>query len=179
MIYEKHCIPIGADQIALHRFYTCKTDVPVLLLHGSIENGKIFFTKGGKGLAPYLSQLGFDVYVPDMRGKGESLPKISSKHNHSQFEQITVDIPKYLEKIQKQSGVMIFREIQPEYAVPVGVWQVREGVREAMKKTPQETNSLNEAISLATKRMSISKNEWLAHGNMLKLVAQTNMSDFF
>ena len=55
----------------------------------------------------------------------------------------------------------------------------REGVREAMKKTPQETNSLNEAISLATKRMSISKNEWLAHGNMLKLVAQTNMSDFF
>ena len=48
-----------------------------------------------------------------------------------------------------------------------------------MKKTPQETNSLNEAIGLATKRMSISKNEWLAHGNMLKLVAQTNMSDFF
>jgi len=74
---------------------------------------------------------------------------------------------------------MIFREIQPEYAVPVGVWQVREGVREAMKKTPQETNSLNEAITLATTRMSISKNEWLAHGNMLKLVAQTTMSDFF
>ena len=88
-------------------------------------------------------------------------------------------VTEYLQKIKKQSGVMIFREIQPEYAVPVGVWQVREGVREAMKKTPQETNSLNEAISLATKRMSISKNEWLAHGNMLKLVAQTNMSDFF
>jgi len=88
-------------------------------------------------------------------------------------------VTEYLKKIKKQSGVIIFREIQPEYAVPVGVWQVREGVREAMKKTPQETYSLNEAITLATKRMSISKNEWLAHGNMLKLVAQTNMSDFF
>ena len=88
-------------------------------------------------------------------------------------------VTEYLQKIKKQSGVMIFREIQPEYAVPVGVWQVREGVREAMKKTPQETNSLNEAITLATTRMSISKNEWLAHGNMLKLVAQTTMSDFF
>ena len=88
-------------------------------------------------------------------------------------------VTEYLQKIKRQSGVMIFREIQPEYAVPVGVWQVREGVSEAMKKTPQETNSLNEAITLATKRMSISKNEWLAHGNMLKLVAQTNMSDFF
>ena len=88
-------------------------------------------------------------------------------------------VTEYLQKIKKQSGVMILREIQPEYAVPVGVWQVREGVRAAMKKTPQETTSLNEAITLATKRMSISKNEWLAHGNMLKLVAQTNMSDFF
>ena len=88
-------------------------------------------------------------------------------------------VTEYLKKIEKQSGVMIFREIQPEYAVPVGVWQVREGVREAMKQRPQEANSLNEAIDLATKQMSISKNEWLAHGNMLKLVAQTSMPDFF
>jgi DNA repair protein NreA len=88
-------------------------------------------------------------------------------------------VTEYLKKIEKQSGVMIFREIQPEYAVPVGVWQVREGVREAMKQRPQEANSLNEAIDLATKQMSISKNEWLAHGNMLKLVAQTSIPDFF
>jgi len=88
-------------------------------------------------------------------------------------------VTEYLQKIKKQSGVMIFREIQPEYAVPVGVWQVREGVREAMKNNPQEVNSLNEAIALATKHMSISKNEWLVHGDMLKLIAQTSMSDFF
>ena len=74
---------------------------------------------------------------------------------------------------------MIFREIQPEYAVPVGVWQVREGIREAMKRSPQEAFSLNDAVELATKRMSVSKNEWISHGNMLKLVKQTNMSDFF
>ena len=84
-----------------------------------------------------------------------------------------------MQKIQKQSGVIIFREIQPNYAVPVGVWQVREGIRKAMKSIPQETHSLNEAIDLATKRMSISKNEWLSHGNMLKLLKQTSMSDFF
>ena len=88
-------------------------------------------------------------------------------------------VTEYLHKIKKQSGVMVFREIQPEYAVPVGVWQVREGVREAMKNNPQEVDSLNEAIALATKRMSISKNEWLAHGDMLKLINQTSMSDFF
>ncbi len=88
-------------------------------------------------------------------------------------------VTEYLQKIQKQSGVIVFREIQPDYAVPVGVWQVREGIREAMRSIPQETQSLDEAINLATKRMSISKNEWLSHGNMLKLVKQTSMSDFF
>jgi len=88
-------------------------------------------------------------------------------------------VTEYLEKIQKQSGVMIFREIQPEYAVPVGVWQVREGIRQAMKISPLETYSLDEAIKLATKRMSISKNEWLLHGDMFKLLKQSSITDFF
>ena len=88
-------------------------------------------------------------------------------------------VTEYLQKIKKQCGVMIFREIQPEYAVPVGVWQVREGLRQAMKKPPQETHSINDAIELATQKMSISKNEWLAHGTMLKLLKQKTMSDFF
>jgi hypothetical protein len=48
-----------------------------------------------------------------------------------------------------------------------------------MKSSPQEVFSLNDAIDLATKRMSISKNEWLSHGKMLKLIEQTSMSDFF
>ncbi len=82
-------------------------------------------------------------------------------------------------KIKKQSVVIVFREIRPEYAVPVGVWQVRESIRRAMKNSPQEVFSLDDAIDLATKRMSISKNEWISHGNMLKLVEQTSMSDFF
>jgi len=88
-------------------------------------------------------------------------------------------VTEYLEKIQRQSGIMIFREIQPEYAVPVGVWQVREGIRQAMKTLPQEAHSLNDAIILATKKMSISKNEWLLHGNMLNLLKQSSISDFF
>ena len=48
-----------------------------------------------------------------------------------------------------------------------------------MKSSPQEVFSLNDAIDLAIKRMSISKNEWMSHGNMLRLVKQTSMSDFF
>lgn len=98
-MYEKHIIQIESDQIVLHRFKGNEAAIPVLMLHGSVENGRIFYTKSGKGLAPYLATQGLDVYVPDMRGKGESTPKIALGHAHTQTQQITQDIPAYLEKI--------------------------------------------------------------------------------
>jgi len=88
-------------------------------------------------------------------------------------------ISEYLLKKKKQSGVIVFREIRPDYAVPVGVWQVREGIRQAMKTKPGIAESIEDAIHLATKSMSISENEWLSHGTMLKMLKQKSISDFF
>ena len=85
----------------------------------------------------------------------------------------------YLTKMKIQAGVVILREIRPEYAIPVGVWQVREGIREAMKQVPIIADDFNHALSLASQKMSISKSEWLAHGNILGLVRQKVLSDFF
>ena len=87
-------------------------------------------------------------------------------------------VVEYLSKKKKQSGVIVFREIRSDYAVPVGVWQVREGIRQAMKTKPFNVECLDDAIHLATKSMSISKNEWLNHGTMLKLIKQKSISDF-
>jgi len=42
----------------------------VLLLHGAVENGFIFYGKGqrtSKGLAPFLARNGFNVFVADFR----------------------------------------------------------------------------------------------------------------
>ena len=88
-------------------------------------------------------------------------------------------VVEYLDKIRRQAGVLILREIQPEYAVPVGVWQIREAIREAMKQKPILTDTLDSAVSLSTKRMSISKTEWFVHGKMLKLLRQKSIEDFF
>ena len=85
----------------------------------------------------------------------------------------------YLNKMKIQAGVVILREIRPEYAIPVGVWQVREGIREAMKKAPVFADDFNHALSLASQKMSISKSEWLSHGNILGLIRQKVLSDFF
>ncbi|ABX12871.1 Nre family DNA repair protein [Nitrosopumilus maritimus] len=85
----------------------------------------------------------------------------------------------YLSAKKIQSGAVILREIRPEYAIPVGVWQVREGIREAMKQTPVIANNFDHALNLASEKLSISKSEWLAHGNISKLMRQKTLSDFF
>lgn len=85
----------------------------------------------------------------------------------------------YLSEKKIQAGVVILREIRPEYAIPVGVWQVREGIREAMRQIPIVSDNFEHALSLASDKMSISKSEWFSHGNILKLMKQKTMSDFF
>jgi len=74
---------------------------------------------------------------------------------------------------------VILREIRPEYAIPVGVWQIREGIREAMKQNPIIADNFDQALILASNKMSISKSEWLSHGNITKLMRQKTLSDFF
>ena len=63
------------------------------MVHGAVENGRIFYSNSGKGLAPYLQAKGLDVYVLDLRGRGQSRPKIDRRAVHGQHESITVDLP--------------------------------------------------------------------------------------
>lgn len=105
MTYEKHYIQVSPEhKICLHRFYSQPEGTPVYMLHGAIENGKIFYSKSGKGFGPFLANKGFDVFIADMRGKGESTPKVSKKLKHSQTELITNDVPKSLDKIKEITG---------------------------------------------------------------------------
>jgi len=85
----------------------------------------------------------------------------------------------YLSDQKIQSGVIILREIRPEYAIPVGVWQVREGIREAMKQNPTLSDNFDSALHIASQKMSISKSEWLAHGEISNMLRQKTMYDFF
>ena len=61
---------------------------PIILIHGSAENGRIFYSKSMKGLAPFLASHSHPVYVVDLRGKGLSIPKISKEFNFNQTDVI-------------------------------------------------------------------------------------------
>ncbi len=88
-------------------------------------------------------------------------------------------VGEYLMKNGIQAGCVIFREIRPEYAIPVGVWQIREGVREAMKQKPVIVDSFEKGLEIAAKPMSVSKKEWLAHGGIIQTLRQKTISDYF
>ena len=90
-----------------------------------------------------------------------------------------LSVLEFLRKKKIQAGVIILREIQPEYAVPVGVWQVREGIREAMNQLPEITEGVDHALFLASKKMNISKDRWILHGNISNLLRQKTLSEFF
>jgi predicted alpha/beta hydrolase len=100
MIHQESLfLPQDKHQLHLRHIWTKSGGTPIFMLHGAIENGLIFYTKKGKGLACYLAEQGFDVYVPDLRGRGDSYPKINAISQHGQSEAINEDIPLFLDYI--------------------------------------------------------------------------------
>ena len=117
---------------------------------------------------------GFGADREDARGMGHRQPAIAGAYFAGRLA-----VAEHLERIQAQAGALVLREIRPEYAVPVGVWQVREGVRAAMAGGGAAAPSLGEAVGAACARMSISGKEWLAHGQVMRMARQRTLADFF
>jgi hypothetical protein len=60
-----------------------------------------------------------------------------------------------LHKMRRQARVVVFREISEGYVVPVGVWQVRENVRNAFKAKPRRFATLKEALDNISSRLRL------------------------
>lgn len=88
-------------------------------------------------------------------------------------------VAEYLLLKKIQAGVMVLREIRPEYAIPVGVWQVREGIRMALKQKPVIRSNFEEGLELACKGLSVDKKEWLARSKLQRARKQKSISDYF
>lgn len=104
MSYEKFQIDLDHYTSCVHHFGE-DTSLPcVVLIHGSIENARIFYSRSGKGFAPWLAKQGFDVYAVDLPGKGESHPVVSKSFKQSQTKLITKDLPAIISAIQARNS---------------------------------------------------------------------------
>ncbi len=85
----------------------------------------------------------------------------------------------HLAKVKRQAKVFILREAYPDYILPVGVWQVRENVRNAMQQPPRRYDTLEEALQRVMSRLSIGLNHWLDSGSLLRhTLTQRKLTDF-
>jgi hypothetical protein len=85
-----------------------------------------------------------------------------------------------LNREKSQAGVVILREAHPGYIMPVGVWNVREAVRAALRSQPQKFATLQEALDFAGKKMDIPVAMWIEESGVLKdTMRQRRIADFF
>ena len=117
--------------------------------------------------------MGFGADHEDFRGMRRT-PSIAGAYFAARLA-----VAEYLTEHRIQAGALVLREIRPEYSIPVGVWQVREGVRAAMRQGFSTPGSFEQALDEAARPMSISRKEWLEHGMIASLKKQRTLSDFF
>jgi hypothetical protein len=81
-----------------------------------------------------------------------------------------------LHAIKRQARIVSFREVYEGYVVPVGVWQVRENVRNAMKSGCRKFATLKEALDYIRPRLKIPLEEYRKKSQILR---QRRLEDFF
>ncbi len=80
---------------------------------------------------------------------------------------------------RRQAAVVILREAHPGYILPVGVWNVRENVRKALKTEPLKFDNINDAFNHISKIMAIPISKWLENSAILREhLFQTKLDSF-
>ncbi|HLD85222.1 MAG TPA: hypothetical protein VI968_01570 [archaeon] len=83
-----------------------------------------------------------------------------------------------LEKERKQSGCIILREAYEGY-IPLGVWNVREHMRQAMASKYTGFSSLRDALEFASTKLVVPINGWIEKGHLIKeCLAQRRLTEY-
>jgi hypothetical protein len=69
---------------------------------------------------------------------------------------------------RRQAGVVILREAHPGYIMPIGVWNVRESVRSALRQPYEKFDSLQAALMRISHIMDIPIARWIQNSAVLK-----------
>jgi len=85
-----------------------------------------------------------------------------------------------LAKERRQATVIVLREAHPGYIMPVGVWQVRENVRNAMRQTPLKFSTLDEALARIASQFQIPLQRWIGSSKLLQnALFQKRLTQYF
>jgi len=81
-----------------------------------------------------------------------------------------------LVKMRRKAAVIGFREVGKGYAIPLGVWQVRENMRAALRQQPRRFSDLKMALRFVSRRLTIPMQHYFRQSPLLY---QRRLSEFF
>jgi hypothetical protein len=86
---------------------------------------------------------------------------------HGAFYSGRLAVGEHLDRIKRQSAVLIVREVRPEYYAPLGIWQLRETVRGAFDKTFERFDTIEQAIDRICSRLTVGR-KWITKSELLR-----------
>jgi hypothetical protein len=88
-------------------------------------------------------------------------------------------ITDHMREIRRQATAVVLREIREGYTIPVGVWNIREGIRDALAAKPVVFDSQNIAVEYAFTRLRVPRESWISKSRILQdRFYQKRMEDF-
>lgn len=131
----------------------------------SFEMKEVWFDNSGN--------IGMGIDFEDARGL-DHYPSIAGAYFAARLS-----ISEYLSNRKRNAAILALREIHPDYVMPVGVWQIREGIREALKREKNQFESFEKALTFACLSLSTSKKEWITGSKIFELKKeQMRITDF-
>ena len=90
------------------------------------------------------------------------------------------EICEYLYKIGRQARILIFREVRGGYVVPLGVWVIRETVKNAMEKpTPLILDNFDVSIKKMAEGMMVDFKHWKKSSKLINFIRTQKTIDIF
>jgi hypothetical protein len=83
-------------------------------------------------------------------------------------------------KERRQATIIVLREAHKGYIMPIGVWQVRENVRNALRQDPLEYDTIEDVLKHLSTKFEIPLRNWIEHSKILQdSLVQTKLTNYF
>jgi hypothetical protein len=90
-----------------------------------------------------------------------------------------LSVLEHLKARRRQARIIVFREVTPAYYAPVGVWQIRVGVRKALENQVGMFETLNDALDAVRKLLEHPLEKYLQRSYLLgHLVRQKTLDEW-
>ena len=88
-------------------------------------------------------------------------------------------VSEYLTSIRRSGAPMLWREIYPNFNIPLGVWFVRENVRAMFSSRPVECDTLEEAISYLSSFTKVPIRMWAGRSWVASSLKEPTLDRYF